>query len=113
MNRSRLTYRAHQTTATLKQISEELPFNATLLQIIMRFQGAIVSSESVTIWKASGVDAVYNALVKSYDPSITEAEYVPCLEMNVEYLKGDTVGVEFQNTDLLIVGYELIFKEGD
>ena len=113
MNRSRIVYRAIQNDATSPAIFETLPFNATLLQISIRIQGAIATSEIIEILKRSGVDAAYNTIVRTYDPSITDAEFLLCPEENVEFPKGDSILVNFANTDLLTVGYELIFKEGD
>lgn len=112
-NRSRLVYRAKCDVGQSETIdlTETLPFNATLLQISIKLASAVTSA-IFRIWKDSVAGAQWDVDIFEEDPSIGGiTDYV--VTCDTEFLLNDKVRATFSNPQNVNVGLELIFREGD
>lgn len=89
-----------------------LPYNATLLQIIITWDTQAVTSEILAVEKDSGVDNRYDVTIQNYNP-VTDGVTEYLCNPHVEFRKGDKLRVTYDNTDSNIVSIEACFREGD
>lgn len=112
--RSRLFYYADTVAGQSQTIAilEELPFNATLLQVSARFSPIPVTDEEIVINKISGQGAQYSVRLYTRNPYSEQGNWVVC-RGPWEFRKGDFISVSYPNTSDGQVGVEVIFTEAD
>jgi len=114
MSRARLYYYDSATAGLAEDISliQPVPFNSTLLQISFNFVGVSVTNEDVVIRKVSAQGAIYNVEIRTFDPHAEGLNAVIC-SGSWEFRRGDSIQINYTNTDDRSVGVEVVFKEAD
>lgn len=110
-NRSRLPFRATGEGAALS-LTRTLPWNATLIQIVIGFSApSIILGSPFIIRRVSFENSLHDYEVFREDLSIIESLrdlVVPC---HYEFSIHDVVNATYANPDNVDVGLELIFEE--
>lgn len=111
--RNRIPYRAY-TTAGQGQIiavDQVLPFNATLLQVLIVYSGLPAVGDVVGFGKNSAVDIRLNFFpIRTFLVGANGWERVICNE-HFEFFKGDSLVATAGNGNNLSIGFEAIFGE--
>lgn len=89
-----------------------LPYNATLLQLIITWSATTSFFEMTDIVKASGVAAVYDATIKEVCHDTENITELICEPMT-EFRRGDSFEATYLNSDGITVSVEACFREGD
>lgn len=108
--RARLSFRV--ISSGVLALDEVLPFNATLLQITAKFAPAPTISEDFVANKISNVGSDYDIVFGRLDPASLAVTDLIC-DDKVEFLRGDSLRIDYANTDATTIGLEAIFKEAD
>jgi len=101
-------------SAAISVSAGPLPFAAHFDHLSIKFDAAPTTSENFTVTKDSKLGAAYDTLLYSLNLSTSSVTDLVLTRDDIAAVfgAGDTLLIEFPNTDTATYGLEIVFEEG-
>jgi hypothetical protein len=103
---------ATATQTEVINLTQVMPYNATLIQFSLASLNAPDPADELQIGKVSVVDPALNVTLRTFTPGEAGVTDFVCTE-RFEFRRGDTFTAVFANSADTTVGFEAVFKEVD